>query len=145
MHLNDLQPAKGAKKAKTRVGRGWGSGKGKTCGSGHKGQKSRGRGKVAIGFEGGQMPLHRRVPKSGFNSWKKRFSAEIRLSTLESLATDSVNLEALKNADLIANYIKFVKVIATGDIKKAITVANDIKVTKGAKAAIEAAGGKVEE
>jgi large subunit ribosomal protein L15 len=145
MFLNTLKPAPGSKKQKVRVGRGMGSGKGKTCGTGHKGQKSRGRSKVGIGFEGGQMPFHRRIPKSGFTSWQEKYSFEVRLSTLEGLPIDRISLETLKQVDLIPDYTKFVKVIATGVINRSITVANDIKVTKGAKAAIEAAGGKIEE
>lgn len=144
MQLNSLKPAEGSKKSKTRVGRGASSGKGKNCGFGHKGQKSRGRGKVAIGFEGGQMPFHRRVPKSGFNSWRQQFTAEIRLSSLNKL-DGTVSLDTLKKAGLIPNMIKFAKVVLNGEVSKAVTIANDIKVTKGAKAAIEAAGGKVEE
>jgi large subunit ribosomal protein L15 len=144
MYLNELKPAPGSKRPKTRVGRGMGSGKGKTCGTGHKGQKSRGRSKVGIGFEGGQMPFHRRIPKSGFTSWQQLYTEEVRLSTLQRLPVDRISLETLKQVDLIPNATKFVKIIATGTIERAVTIEKDIKVTKGAKAAIEAAGGKVE-
>lgn len=142
MHLNTLKPAPGAHKPKRRVGRGWGSGIGKNGGHGNKGQKSRGRGKVAIGFEGGQMPLHRRLPKSGFVSWRKQYSEEIRLSQLDKLSVAEVSLEGLKDLGVIGHNIQFVKVIATGAINKPI-VLKGIRATAGAKALIEAAGGQV--
>ncbi len=142
MRLNTLKPAPGAHKPKRRVGRGWGSGIGKNGGHGNKGQKSRGRGKVAIGFEGGQMPLHRRLPKSGFVSWRKQYSEEIRLSQLDKLSVAEVSLEGLKDLGVIGHKIQFVKVIATGAINKPI-VLKGIRATAGAKALIEAAGGQV--
>ena len=142
MRLNTLKPAPGAHKPKRRVGRGWGSGIGKNGGHGNKGQKSRSRGKVAIGFEGGQMPLHRRLPKSGFVSWRKQYSEEIRLSQLDKLSVAEVSLEGLKDLGVIGHKIQFVKVIATGAINKPI-VLKGIRATAGAKALIEAAGGQV--
>jgi large subunit ribosomal protein L15 len=142
MHLNTLKPAPGSHKVKIRVGRGWGSGVGKNGGKGNKGQKSRGKGKVAIGFEGGQMPLHRRLPKSGFSSWKKRATREIRLSQLDKLSVAEVNLQGLKDLGVIGHNVQFVKVIATGVINKAV-ILKGIGATAGAKALIEAAGGQV--
>ena len=143
MRLNTLSPAEGAKHAPKRVGRGIGSGLGKTCGRGHKGQKSRSGGSVKPGFEGGQMPLQRRLPKFGFNSRKARYVAEIRLNELAAAGVEVVDLAALKAADIIRNEIKVAKVILSGEITKAVTV-KGLKVTKGAQAAIEAAGGKIE-
>ncbi|WP_027857436.1 50S ribosomal protein L15 [Marinobacterium jannaschii] len=143
MRLNTLSPAEGAKHAPKRVGRGIGSGLGKTCGRGHKGQKSRSGGSVKPGFEGGQMPLQRRLPKFGFNSRKARYVAEIRLNELAAAGVEVVDLAALKAADIIRNEIKVAKVILSGEITKAVTI-KGLKVTKGAQAAIEAAGGKVE-
>ncbi len=142
MHLNTLKPAEGSHKVKIRVGRGWGSGVGKNCGKGNKGQKSRGSGKVAIGFEGGQMPLHRRLPKSGFNSWKKRATREIRLSQLDKLSATEMGLQDLKDLGVIGHNVKFVKIIATGAINRAVTL-KGIAASAGAKALIEAAGGQV--
>ncbi|WP_455202981.1 50S ribosomal protein L15 [Kaarinaea lacus] len=144
MYLNTLSPTQGAKKDKKRVGRGIGSGLGKTAGRGHKGQKSRSGGFHKVGFEGGQMPLQRRLPKVGFISRKAKYRAEIRLSELAKVDADVVDLDSLKNADVISGQIKYAKVIASGEISKAVTV-KGIAATKGAKAAIEAAGGKVEE
>lgn len=144
MHLNTIKPAKGATKTKKRVGRGIGSGVGKTCGRGHKGQTSRSGGYHKVGFEGGQMPLQRRVPKFGFRSRKALVTAEIRLQELAKVDADVIDLQALKKANVLSEAIKYAKVIASGEIKKAVTI-RGIKVTKGAKAAIEAAGGKVEE
>ncbi|MFT4777197.1 MAG: large subunit ribosomal protein L15 [Oleispira sp.] len=144
MRLNELSPAKGAKTARKRVGRGIGSGIGKTCGRGHKGQKSRSGGNVAPGFEGGQMPLQRRLPKFGFTSRKAQYTAEVRLNELTKVDGDIVDLAALKAADIIGDKIKQARVILSGDIKQAVTV-KGLKVTKGAQAAIEAAGGKVED
>ena len=144
MHLNDIKPAKGAKQNPKRVGRGIGSGLGKTCGRGHKGQHSRSGGSHKAGFEGGQMPLQRRVPKFGFTSRKSLVSAEIRLSELNSLSVDFVDLAALKDANVINASVKFAKVFASGEITKPITL-KGVKATAGAKAAIIAAGGKVEE
>ncbi|MEH6576655.1 MAG: 50S ribosomal protein L15 [Amphritea sp.] len=144
MRLNTLSPAEGSKHAAKRVGRGIGSGLGKTCGRGHKGQKSRSGGSVKPGFEGGQMPLQRRLPKFGFTSRQAAFVAEIRLTELAKIDADVIDLEALKKADIIKESIKRARVILSGEITKAVTV-KGLKVTKGALAAIEAAGGKVEE
>ncbi|RTE65031.1 50S ribosomal protein L15 [Amphritea opalescens] len=144
MRLNTLSPAEGSKHAPKRVGRGIGSGLGKTCGRGHKGQKSRSGGSVKPGFEGGQMPLQRRLPKFGFTSRQAAFVAEIRLNELAKIDADVIDLDALKKADIIKDSIKRARVILSGEINKAVTV-KGLKVTKGALAAIEAAGGKVEE
>ena len=144
MRLNELSPAPGSKPVAKRVGRGIGSGLGKTGGRGHKGQKSRSGGKVAPGFEGGQMPIHRRLPKFGFSSRKAAYVAEIRLHELALVEGDVVDLASLKAADVIGEKIKEARVILSGEVKKAVTV-KGLKVTKGAKAAIEAAGGKVED
>jgi large subunit ribosomal protein L15 len=143
MRLNTLAPAEGAKKSAKRVGRGIGSGLGKTCGRGHKGQKSRSGGFHKVGFEGGQMPLQRRLPKIGFTSRSGRYVEEVRLNELEKVEGDAVDLVSLKAANIIRQQTKRVKVIASGKIEKAVTV-RGLGVTKGAKAAIEAAGGKVE-
>lgn len=144
MRLNELSPGEGSKFARKRVGRGIGSGLGKTGGRGHKGQKSRSGGKVAPGFEGGQMPLQRRLPKFGFTSRQAQYVAEIRLNELTKVEGDVVDLAALKAADIIGDKIKRARVILSGEIKQAVTI-KGLKVTKGAKAAIEAAGGKVED
>jgi large subunit ribosomal protein L15 len=144
MRLNTLSPAEGHKHAKKRVGRGIGSGLGKTGGRGHKGLKSRSGGSVRPGFEGGQMPLQKRLPKFGFTSRVGMVTAEIRTSELAAVAGDIVTLEALKNAGLVSKNIARVKVFLSGDVTRAVTV-QGLKVTKGAKAAIEAAGGKVED
>lgn len=144
MRLNTLSPAAGSKPSAKRVGRGIGSGLGKTCGRGHKGQKSRSGGSVRPGFEGGQMPLKQRLPKFGFTSRKGLVSAEIRLAELAKVEGDVVSLETLKVADLISANIQFAKVVLSGEINRAVTV-KGLRVTKGAKAAIEAAGGKIEE
>lgn len=144
MFLNTIQPAEGATHSARRVGRGIGSGLGKTGGRGHKGQKSRAGGFHKVGFEGGQMPLQRRLPKRGFNSMTAAFNAEIRLSELNNVAVDEIDVLTLKQAGLIAANAQVVKVINSGSLNKAITL-KGIKATKGAKAAIEAAGGKVEE
>jgi len=143
MRLNTLAPANGAKQSAKRVGRGIGSGLGKTGGRGHKGQKSRSGGFHKVGFEGGQMPLQRRLPKIGFSSRTGRYIEEVRLHELEKVEGDAVDLVALKAANIIRQETKRVKVIASGKIEKAVTV-QGLGVTKGAKAAIEAAGGKVE-
>ena len=142
MELNSIKPAAGAKHAKRRVGRGIGSGLGKTAGRGHKGQKSRAGGYHKVGFEGGQMPLQRRLPKRGFKSHLLKFNAEITLTMLDQLGSESVDMLALKQAGLIGELIKVVKVIKTGEIKKAVTL-KGIGATAGAKAAIEAAGGSL--
>jgi large subunit ribosomal protein L15 len=143
MELNNLKPAEGAKHAKRRVGRGIGSGLGKTAGRGHKGQKSRSGGFHKVGFEGGQMPLHRRLPKRGFTSLTKQFTAEVRLSDLERLQGDEIDLIALKQAGVVGEMIRSAKVIATGELTRKVTL-KGIGATKGARAAIEAAGGSVE-
>jgi large subunit ribosomal protein L15 len=143
MRLNSLRPGAGSKQAPKRVGRGIGSGLGKTGGRGHKGLKSRSGGSVNPGFEGGQMPIQRRLPKFGFNSRKARFVAEIRLNELAAAGVEVVDLDALKQADIIRQETKSARVILSGEINKAVTV-KGLKVTKGAQAAIEAAGGKVE-
>jgi large subunit ribosomal protein L15 len=142
MELNDIKPAEGAKHAKRRVGRGIGSGLGKTAGRGHKGQKSRSGGGPAVGFEGGQMPMHRRLPKRGFKSHLLQFNDEITLTALEALGAAEVDLLTLKQAGAVNQNAKVVKVINTGAITKAIKVTG-LGATAGAKAAIEAAGGSV--
>jgi len=144
MRLNTLSPAEGSKPSAKRVGRGIGSGTGKTCGRGHKGQKSRSGGGVKPGFEGGQQPLQRRLPKFGFTSRAARFVAEIRLNELANVEADVIDLAALKDANIIADNMKSAKVVLSGEITKAVNL-KGIKATKGAKAAIEAAGGKVED
>ncbi|OZG70892.1 50S ribosomal protein L15 [Hahella sp. CCB-MM4] len=144
MQLNTLKPGEGAKQSPKRVGRGIGSGLGKTCGRGHKGIKARSGGGVKPGFEGGQQPLQRRLPKFGFTSRKGRFVEEVRLSEIETLGTDIVDLAALKAANIVDARAKSVKVILSGELTKAVTV-KGLKVTKGALEAIQAAGGKVEE
>ena len=144
MRLNTLAPVAGSRPSKKRVGRGIGSGLGKTCGRGHKGLKSRSGGKVRIGFEGGQMPLKQRLPKFGFTSRKGLVTSEIRLGELAKVKGDVVSLETLMDANLITKNTKFAKIVLSGEISRAVTV-KGIRVTKGAKAAIEAAGGKIEE
>ncbi len=144
MNLNSIKPAAGSKASAKRVGRGIGSGLGKTCGRGHKGQKSRSGGFHKVGFEGGQMPLQRRLPKVGFSSRIARVTAEIRLSELTKLAEDVVTLEVLRKANLVNKSVARAKVFASGEIGRAVTL-KGVAATKGARAAIEAAGGKVEE
>lgn len=144
MFLNTLKPAAGSKSNPKRRGRGIGSGLGKTGGRGHKGQKSRSGGKPKIGFEGGQMPLQRRLPKVGFSSRLARVTEEIRLTELNALTADIINIAALKEANLISKNIKRVKIMDSGKVEKAVTL-KGIGVTKGARKAIEAAGGKIEE
>ncbi|MGB5425613.1 MAG: 50S ribosomal protein L15 [Gammaproteobacteria bacterium] len=144
MRLNTLQPADGSKKDRKRVGRGIGSGLGKTGGRGHKGQKSRSGGYHKVGFEGGQMPLQRRLPKMGFLARKSRFIDELRLNELALVSADVIDLDALKAANLISREVRSVKVFASGSIDKPVTL-KGIRVTRGARAAIEAAGGKIEE
>lgn len=144
MRLNTLKPAEGSKAARKRAGRGAGSGLGKTGGRGQKGQKSRSGGKVPRGFEGGQMPLQRRLPKFGFTSRMARWNDEVRLDTLSALDADTVDLQTLKAAKAVHSRAQRVKVIASGEISRAVVV-KGLAVTKGARAAIEAAGGKVEE
>lgn len=146
MELNSIKPAEGAKHAKRRVGRGIGSGLGKTSGRGHKGQKSRAGGYHKVGFEGGQMPLQRRLPKRGFKSQSAKYNGEISLAALERLVTSSdiaeVDVLSLKQAGLVAEMVKNVKVIKSGDLTKAVKLTG-IAATAGAKAAIEAAGGSL--
>jgi large subunit ribosomal protein L15 len=142
MELNNIKPADGAKHYKRRVGRGIGSGLGKTAGRGHKGQKSRAGGYHKVGFEGGQMPLQRRLPKRGFKSQTAKFNAEVTLAALERLGAAEVDLLSLKQAGLVGEMIKNVKVIKSGELKTAVKVTG-ILATAGAKAAIEAAGGSV--
>ena len=142
MELNSIKPAAGAKHAKRRVGRGIGSGLGKTAGRGHKGQKSRSGGYHKVGFEGGQMPLQRRLPKRGFKSQSLKYNAEITLSDLERLDTVDVDMLTLKQARLVGQMVKVVKVIKNGQLAKAVKLSG-IGATAGAKAAIEAAGGSL--
>ena len=142
MKLNDIKPAEGAKHAKRGVGRGIGSGLGKTAGRGHKGQKSRSGGYHKVGFEGGQMPLQRRLPKRGFKSHLLKYNAEITLSALDHLGLGEVDLLALKQAGLVGELARVVKVIKTGEISRAVKLTG-IGATAGAKAAIEAAGGSL--
>ncbi|MSP96031.1 MAG: 50S ribosomal protein L15 [Betaproteobacteria bacterium] len=143
MRLNDLKPAPGAKRNRRRVGRGIGSGLGKTAGRGHKGQKSRSGGFHKVGFEGGQMPLHRRLPKRGFTSPTRGLTAEVRLDELQKMAVIDIDLVALKAAGVIRRDALAAKVILSGKLEKKVSL-RGIKVTKGARAAIEAAGGKIE-
>ncbi|MBU3737487.1 MAG: 50S ribosomal protein L15 [Rhodoferax sp.] len=142
MELNDIKPAQGAKHARRRVGRGIGSGLGKTAGRGHKGQKSRAGGYHKVGFEGGQMPMHRRLPKRGFKSQSLQYNAEITLKALDQLGLEEVNLLTLKQAGLVGELVRVVKVIKTGEIARAVRLSG-IGATAGAKAAIEAAGGSL--
>lgn len=143
MQLNKLKPAAGAKHAKKRVGRGIGSGSGKTAGRGHKGQKARSGGYHKVGFEGGQMPLQRRLPKRGFVSLGRNDTAEVRLSALNQLPVDAIDILALKQAGVVPLKALSAKVILAGEIKRAVKL-QGLLVTKGAKAAIEAAGGSIE-
>lgn len=143
MKLNSLAPGVGAKTSKKRLGRGIGSGLGKTGGKGHKGQKARAGGGIMPGFEGGQMPLQRRLPKFGFTSRKSLESAQVRLSELNSLEGDVVSLESLKAAGIVRKDKKFARIMVSGSVARAFTV-KGVALTAGAKAAIEAAGGKVE-
>ena len=143
MKLNELSPAAGSKKNRKRVGRGSGSGVGKTAGRGHKGQKARSGGYHKVGFEGGQMPLQRRLPKRGFASRTARYNAEVRLYQIQAMKAEVIDLDTLKAENIVGHDAKKVKVINTGDLERAVTV-KGLGVTKGAQAAIEAAGGKVE-
>lgn len=142
MRLNEIKPAAGSKSAAKRVGRGIGSGLGKTCGRGHKGQHSRSGGYHKVGFEGGQMPLKQRLPKFGFTSRMARYSAEVRLHELEHLDVDTITLKTLIEANIVPLVTKKAKVIKSGELTKAVNL-QGIAVTGGAKVAIEAAGGKV--
>lgn len=144
MQLNTLKPGAGSRSRSKRVGRGMGSGMGKTCGRGHKGQKSRSGGRVRPGFEGGQQPLQMRLPKFGFNSAKARITAEVTLSEVASVEADVIDVQALIDADLLKGTMKRAKVILSGKIEKAVNL-KGIRATKGARAAIEAAGGSIEE
>lgn len=143
MFLNTIQSTYGARKKAKRVGRGIGSTDGKTCGRGHKGQKARSGGYHKVGFEGGQMPLQRRLPKVGFTSRMQKYSAEVRLSELNAIESDVVDLAALISANIVPVFTKKVKVIKSGEIAKAVTL-KGLLVTPGAKAMIESTGGKVE-
>jgi large subunit ribosomal protein L15 len=143
MFLNSIKPPEGSRKKKTRVGRGIGSTLGKTCGKGHKGQKARAGGFHKVGFEGGQMPLQRRLPKIGFRSRSKAYSAEVRLSELNKLGDSKIDIHALKLANLVPAQARSVKVIDSGDLSVAVTLVG-IKTTKGARVKIEAAGGTIE-
>ena len=143
MKLNTLSPAEGSKKTRKRVGRGIGSGMGKTAGRGPKGQKSRSGGYHKVGFEGGQMPLQRRLPKRGFASRTARYNDEVRLYQIQVMKSDVIDLETLKSEGLVGHDTRKVKIINTGELTRAVTI-KGLGVTKGAQAAIEAAGGKVE-
>ena len=143
MRLNELKPASGARSERKRIGRGMGCGSGKTAGRGHKGQKSRSGGGVRAGFEGGQMPLQMRLPKFGFTSRKSRFSAEVRLSEVETSGLEEVSLKSLKEASLVPAQTRKAKIILSGELKRKVSVDASGGVTNGARAAIEAAGGKV--
>jgi large subunit ribosomal protein L15 len=144
MRLNTLKPAPGSKHARHRVGRGVGSGWGKTAGLGHKGQRARSGGYHKVGFEGGQMPLHRRLPKRGFTSPAREATAEVRLSDLQRMKASEIDLAALKSEDVVPPRALGAKVILSGKLERAVTL-RGVKASKGARAAIEAAGGKVEE
>lgn len=144
LRLNTISPAPGAKHSSKRVGRGIGSGLGKTCGRGHKGQKARSGGSVRPGFEGGQMPMQKRLPKFGFSSRMARTAAQVRTSELNIITDAVIDLDALKRADIVGTNIERAKVFLSGDVTKAITI-KGLAVTKGAREAIEKAGGKVEE
>ena len=143
MYLNTIQSSEGSRKKSKRVGRGIGCTLGKTCGRGHKGQKSRSGGFHKVGFEGGQMPLQRRLPKVGFKSLKSKYSAEVRLNELNGLSVDVIDLKTLIDANIVPIFTKTAKIIQSGLLTKAVVI-KGIKVTSGAKVSIEAAGGKVE-
>ena len=144
MYLNTIQSSEGSRKKSKRVGRGIGCTLGKTCGRGHKGQKSRSGGFHKVGFEGGQMPLQRRLPKVGFTSLKSKYSAEVRLNELNGLSVDVIDLKTLIDANIVPIFTKTAKIIQSGLLTKAVVI-KGIKVTSGAKVSIEAAGGKVED
>ena len=143
MYLNSLKPAGGSNKASKRVGRGIGSGHGKTAGRGHKGQKSRSGGGVRAGFEGGQMPLQMRLPKFGFTSRKGRFVAEVRLGEVDNSGLETISLAALREAGIVPQQTRKAKIILSGELKRKVSVDDSVAVTRGARAAIEAAGGRV--
>ncbi len=140
--LNTLQPAEGSKRARRRVGRGVGSGLGKTAGRGHKGQKSRSGGFHKVGFEGGQMPLQRRLPKRGFTAMNRHLNAEIRLSDLEKLPVDNIDLQVLKQAGVVGQLVRYAKVIKSGELTRKVSL-QGLTATAGARAVIEAAGGSL--
>ena len=144
MRLNELKPAPGAKKTRHRVGRGVGSGWGKTAGRGHKGQRARSGGYHKVGFEGGQMPLHRRLPKRGFTSLTRDDVAEVRLSELETLKASEIDLAGLQAAGIVSKKALMAKIILSGKLSRKVSIKGDVKVSKGARAAIEGAGGSVE-
>lgn len=144
MHLNTLSPAEGSRSERKRLARGIGSGKGKTAGRGHKGQKARAGKKLRPGFEGGQMALQRRLPKFGFSSLVSRITGEVRLSELDKLTEDVIDMEVLRRTGVVQRGVKRAKVIASGEVRRAVTV-KGVRVTAGARDAIEKAGGKVEE
>lgn len=143
MHLNSLSPSYGSKKNRKRLGRGIGSGFGKTSGRGHKGQKSRSGGSINRGFEGGQMPLYRRLPKFGFRSRKKNITTEVRLSQISQLSTNIIDLNTLKEQNIINKNIKYVKIILSGELKVPL-ILRGLRITRGARIAIENNGGKIE-
>jgi large subunit ribosomal protein L15 len=142
MHLNSLTPAKGSKKNAKRLGRGHSAGQGKTCGRGQKGQHARSGGYHKVGFEGGQMPLQRRLPKRGFASLKQKETSELRLDQLEKVQADIIDLDALKNENLVPRYIQKIKVIATGELNKAVTI-QGLGLSENAKKAVIDSGGKI--
>ena len=142
MQLNTIKPSEGSKKNRRRVGRGIGSGLGKTAGRGHNGQKSRAGGYHKVGFEGGQMPLQRRLPKRGFKSAQLKYNGEVTLADLQALAIDEIDVQSLKQAGLVGELIKHVKVIKSGELSRKVTL-KGVAATAGAKAAIEAAGGSL--
>jgi large subunit ribosomal protein L15 len=142
MRLNTIKPSKGSRPARTRVGRGIGSGLGKTCGRGHKGQHARSGGYHKVGFEGGQMPLQRRLPKRGFTSLTKRLTAQVRLSDLQALPVDEIDVQVLKQAGIVGQSVRYAKVIKSGDLSRKVTL-KGIAATAGARVAIEAAGGSL--
>lgn len=144
MHLNSLRPGEGATHSSKRVARGAGSGLGKTCGRGHKGQRSRSGGGTIVGFEGGQMPLQRRLPKYGFSSRKARFVGEVRLDDLNALSAEIIDLSVLRAKKLVSSRVRRARVILKGSILKPLVI-RGVELTKGSRAAIEAAGGRVEE
>ena len=144
MRLNELKPAPGAKQTRHRVGRGVGSGWGKTAGRGHKGQRARSGGYHKVGFEGGQMPLHRRLPKRGFTSLTREDVAEVRLSQLQAMQATEIDLVALQAAGIVSKKALGAKIILSGKLTRKVSVKGDVKVSKGARSAIESAGGKVE-
>ncbi len=142
MKLNDINPRRGSRKQRKRLGRGISAGQGKTCGRGHKGQKSRSGGKVRIGFEGGQLPLQRRVPRFGFRSRIGAVTAEVRVGELDKVTGDEITLESLKSANILSKDVKRAKVFQSGEIHRALTI-KGLRVTRGARAAIKKAGGTI--